>query len=176
MGNNYNPHNNWKSRHRARAGFPVVPYVTHNKPTFSFVDAAGTFTRFLFANCASFASSEREEWIDKRLKYHLDVKTTRGSLQEEFEVSEAMLKRAKEWSIVVQQMKSDVGEAPKDVYVLVRIHDMAILRDEDLECGEKGKGKEYSGPQMSFLIDPWEAYHKDRLSLRSRGGMIGSIV
>ena len=73
---------------------------------------------------------------------------------------------------MAQQMKSDVGGPPKDVYVLVRICDMALLRGERVECGGKGKG----GPQLAFLVDPWDAYHRERLILKSRGGMIGSIV
>jgi len=176
MGSNYNPRSNWNSQRRTRADFPLLSSPKHDESTFSFADVTGTFTKLLLASSPDFAGSAMKEWIDKSLIYHLDVKTTRGGLQEEFAVSDAMVKRAREWSIMVQQMKGDVGEAPKDVYVLVRVYDMAVAREEKVGGGEKGKEKEESGPQAVFLVDPWDAYHKDRLILKSKGGMVGSMV
>jgi hypothetical protein len=73
--------------------------------------------------------------------------------KEEFE-------RARELSVMVQQMRGDVGCVPRDVYVLVRVWDV----------GEGGKEK------VMFLVDPWEHYHAERLGLRSKGGFIGSLM
>jgi hypothetical protein len=81
--------------------------------------------------------------------------------KEEFE-------RARELSIMVQQMRGDVGSVPRDIYVLVRVWDVGEGDGE----GDLTGGKE----KVMFLVDPWEHYHAERLGLRSKGGFIGSLM
>lgn len=70
---------------------------------------------------------------------------------------------------MTQQMKGDVDSIPSDVYILVRVFQVdTIARDE------KGKGK--GAANMIFLVDPWEYYHADKLRVRHKGQLMGSIV
>lgn len=112
--------------------------------------------------------------------YHLDVRSTRGTMETDFEFSPTMFKRARELSLMVQQMNGDVGEVPKDVYLLVRVYGFDVLgAARDRPANWKGKEKETeaeTGAKMVFLLDPWEAFHKHRLAFKLKGTMIGSIV
>ncbi|KAE9371829.1 hypothetical protein N431DRAFT_559247 [Stipitochalara longipes BDJ] len=183
LGNNYNPRIHWRSKRRTKAGFPLVscPLEDDQPPTFSFSDVVGTFTQLLAAKPTDYsylssAGNMLKGWLTRPPTYHLDVKTTRGGLKEEFEVSGAMVKRARDWSVIVQQMRGDIEEVPTDVYILVRVYDVdvgALVREEN---GGKGKERDEVGPQMVFVVDPWDAYHKDRLLLKSKGVMVGSMA
>jgi hypothetical protein len=140
----------------------------------------GTFTQLLAASSASFASldlpaARLQKWTARPPLYHIDVKTTRGGLTSEFEVSSTMFKRARVLSVMMQQMKGDVDEIPKDVYILARVYDVDMVAGEETDIG-KGKGKENFGSKIVFLLDPWEQYHKDRLILKHKGMLVGSIV
>ncbi len=84
---------------------------------------------------------------------------------------------------MMQQMKGDEGEVPKDVYILVRVYDVNI--DEFAQGNvaavggkDKGKGREddEGGKKVLFLVDPWECYLKERLLLRHKERLTGSLA
>ena len=68
-------------------------------------------------------------------------------MDSEFFVSPAQFQRARDLSIMVQQMKSDIDGIPTDVYILVRVYDVDVIGPD-----RKGKGRESSN--MIFLVDP----------------------
>lgn len=97
----------------------------------------------------------------------------------EFLVSEAEFERAKRFSVMIQQMNSERESIPKDVYIIARVCDLKNLHVKDNGNEGKGKGKGREGEnevKILFLVDPWESYHSNRLILRQKGKMVGSIV
>jgi len=76
--------------------------------------------------------------------------------------------------VVVQRMRG--VEVPREVYVLVRVFDLEISGVNE-ESEGIGKGKErVEGGKMMFLVDPWEAFCRERLVLRAKGGIVGALA
>jgi hypothetical protein len=70
---------------------------------------------------------------------------------------------------MMQQMKGDVGSIPTDVYILARISDMKVTSAKEYAA-------KHDGLKIAFLVDPWEYYHADRLLLKHKGKMTGTII
>ncbi|PMD29974.1 hypothetical protein L207DRAFT_573917 [Hyaloscypha variabilis F] len=172
LGKNYNPQTHWLSPLRTRVGLP--PPKNTSSPSFTFQDVSGTFTQLLAAASPDFAGTALEEWVAKPPTYHLDVRNTRSGTNAEFEVTEEMMGRARRGSVVVQRMRG--VEVPREVYVLVRVFDLEISGVNE-ESEGIGKGKErVEGGKMMFLVDPWEAFCRERLVLRAKGGIVGALA
>jgi hypothetical protein len=141
---------------------------------------SGSFTQLLATASEGhqdLPATRLQAWTTRPPTYHIDVRTTHGGLTAEFEVSPVMFKRARDLSVMMQQMKGDVDEVPRDVYILARVYDVDVVAigENEKRNGEL-KGKKGGGVKMVFLVDPWEAYHKDRLILKHKGMVVGSMV
>ncbi|KAG0645662.1 hypothetical protein D0Z07_8708 [Hyphodiscus hymeniophilus] len=145
LGQSYNPSQHWTSKLRSKANIPTFSNDQKATSTFKFADVSGTFTQLLKDGQYPGASS----WVTHPPTYHIDVKSTRGDVHSEFYVSPVQFQRARDLSIMMQQMKGDIDSIPTDVYIIVRVYDVDVNA-----ASEKGKGKETS--KMVFLVDPWE--------------------
>jgi hypothetical protein len=166
LGQNYNPRQHWTSKRRARAGLPTF---SSNSPdshsTFKFSDVNGTFAQLLIDD--SFLAAKN--WLISPPTYHIDVKSTKGDFRSEFSISPAQFRRARDLSVMMQQIKGDVDSIPTDAYILARAYEVDLIVND-----EGGKGKDIS--RTVFLVDPWEYYCADRLLLKHKGQLVGSIV
>jgi hypothetical protein len=99
------------------------------------------------------------------------VKSTRGDLRAECSISPAQFRRARDFSIMMQQMRRDVDSIPNDVYILVRIYEV-----DGIAADENGKRKEKDASKITFLVDTWEYYHANRLIVKHKGHLVGSVV
>ncbi|KAL2075234.1 hypothetical protein VTL71DRAFT_177 [Oculimacula yallundae] len=159
LGQSYNATQHWTSKRRVRAGLPAFSSVgpdTH--ATFRFPDTGGAFTQFLAQN----EFPEAQNWTTRPPRYHIDVKSCTGDLRADFVITPVEFQRAKEFSVMVQQMKGNENSIPTDVYILARVYDIVAKSKQ----AKNSKGKEKAVYNVVFLVDPWEYYHADRLLLK----------
>lgn len=131
---------------------------------FTFTDVDGKFRKLL----ADSSMPDAKNWLEEPPTYYLDVKSTLGDLRSAFPVTPSQFQHARNFSVMMQQMKGEEVSVPTDVYILVRVFDVgAIVKDEE--------GNERDDTKMAFLVDPWEYYHADKLVLNPKR-LVGSVV
>lgn len=163
--NNYNAQENWTSKYRTKAKFPRFYSNGAENPSFKFKDVGASFTQLL----AKEDFPGAKNWMKSPPTYHIDVKSTRGDIHSQFTVTPAQFQRARDFSVMMQQMKGDAGSIPTGVYILARIYDLkSTPRGEESAKNNESK--------ITFLVDPWEYYHADKLLLKHTGKLIGTIV
>ena len=81
LGKDYIPEEHWTSKHRSLSGHRPLPFEgPHSrKASFTIDDSNGIFTAWLTR-----LTESAESWQAKPPTYHLEVKTTKGGLGDEF--------------------------------------------------------------------------------------------
>jgi len=165
LNNNYNAQQHWTSKYRTRANFPRFYFNGNETPSFKFKDVGASFTQLL----AKEDFPGAKDWVKSPPTYHIDVKSTRGDIHAQFTITPAQFQRARDFSVMMQQMKGNADSIPTDVYILARISDVKSTPTNE-------EGDKSNNSKIAFLVDPWEYYHADKLLLKHTGKMIGTII
>jgi hypothetical protein len=149
MSERFNPEEQWTSNRRIRAGFSA-PAVSDDVFAFTIKDTEGVWTEII----ARSGYPEACAWRTRPPTWHIIVKTTRGSLSDEFALTAAQFDKVRKYAVRSQEERYRI---PSDVVLLVRVY------NADKE------------PQLSIFLDPWELYLAGTLTLKSSGTYFGRV-
>ncbi len=121
-------------------------------------------------------------WRGHRPRYHIEVHTTAGGLEDPSSMSFKMLDlvsaegpcsqkrvltRANGAKAKECRLPDSKSGPPPAVFILVRVHDIYAIQNvhkpEDQSSNERGE------PSVAFLVDPWALYVSNQIQLSTKG-------
>ena len=147
----------WTSelRHLAKPelGEWVPPDETTFFADFTFLDDGGVFRNWI----SGVIGGDTGFWPDKPIRINLEVKSTGGSLHDQFHMSDWQLEAAKQMSPAKEVTFSD-GREGIDVFVLLRVYDVGSQQ-----------------PMLHVVVDPWHCWQQDLMVVRAPQGLWVSV-
>ncbi|KIW35069.1 uncharacterized protein PV07_01789 [Cladophialophora immunda] len=141
---------NWTSRGRAKA-FPNPfsdDFREKDFADFTYVDTDGRLRMYLSENVPNFENPTGQR---NNITYHLEVKSTLGSLHNPAFLSNNQISMAKKYS-----GRFSTPATQTDVYILVRVY---------------GLGSDPPQPQLCLFPDPWNLICQDSLLIEGEAGI-----
>jgi hypothetical protein len=134
---------NWTSNYRSRALDSRFSGMEKDYADFTFRDTSeGKLAEYL----CSCGFADAENWKQHRPTYHLEVKTTTGSRDDIFFMSNNQVNKARRYTL-------KTAVIPNDIYIVIRVFDLNV---------ETRKGR------MHFYLDPWRLSLEGKLNLEAR--------
>jgi hypothetical protein len=121
--------------------------VTKEHADFTYADTDHHLSHWLSDWLAEQGLSGTFDWLVKRPKYHIEVKSTTGSYEEPFQMSSLQMAEARRMS---PTENPDTGKDAIDFYLLFRVYNLSSPADTRFE----------------IRVDPWKLFKKDDLEVK----------